>query len=1265
MSKYLLYQWLLIAIGTTIISGEDLPGLDFLASGFDALKMISNNEDVKSSDRSRFRLFDLTTDRDGSPFKLNANDVKQTFETPSTVQVTKINMRNTVSVETVSYTYQEFFHSYFRSYSFDVGISVPTEAGPVGVGLSYHETLSRAYQKITKDHSAVGISTDWWGLFSVTLAPAFTLTFDPIFNRTLSKLLPNPTTEKQQAFYNSLVMSFGTHYISSIVVGGVVEMFTQVDSKYQEEHSSLSISQSIGISFQFQQAQIGSSEDFGSTTNISLTNFRKNSQLEVKFVPAVIKTPATERIQYGLWVNNTAKTPAVINRTLSSITDLLYDMDIQVRRHLQLTIDYYLENGEVPTVEKLQEASRRRKRRSSEDTDLIPGMDVVGCGYDIFSLETKSCLFDLTTNDNETWIDVFNDRISYQVPDGYFVRGTKDLLMMSDTQFFDSYKQFITESYYSSQNDDMGFFAFGASSDSTEIRTKYSRFYTHKYRMAWHKRQVIWYTLAVASFPTPKFNAKTRLTFDRLPTTFNSDNSTDNYNKWQSFFDSYGTHFVVRSDLGGMFWAEDYFESCLIKKMTETWIRREIERRYWFFGTEKEIKETYNRQVSEEYKQNSISKFKIIGGLTAITPLKTIDDWMPTIKDQPSPVSYRLQPIYTLLPVGAQREALMEATFYFRSAMVNSSNLYIQRLKSETSPPELPKLHCTEKKRRRKRRALQNPFLSGLATARAKLCPIIGFKGRFCPGGIEESNDISNPTNSSISSSPRYHRHHVQKLRASDILLPALELTESTTGPQWTDPESGQVFYTPEEVKLDLPSSIDNSVSVSIFNTENELVDVWLRGYTAGGWTGGEFARSKDISDVYNRFFKDNQATSISQDLKVMYTITIKENSRKLNQYAQQAVNQLTSPYDSTLYNSFLDAWGTHITVSNKVGGMTEQQMQFKNCIMNTTIFTDGITRFSLERNLKEELLFRRPCLDEYYWLRRKKLIDHRIGGDITLINNTAEWQKTIVHAPALLSIVKYIPWDELIVNETIKAHLQYAIMARVNETNKQRQLQAAQIRNERANLQLTGKIVYAYTLNNGITYVLGNDITMNGSQQCPTGIESHVQLVKSCVTGTTKMGACSIAVEKNSFGQDRINITTAVPLIYERNSTTGSFRLIARRQYGEFLNRSEAEPNRIQFKNYDVEGNWVQIGCSAIDNNCIQTYIPTTTSTQPPAGVTVQAYTAQYQSPPGFTPTVANMITSYLCSGCDVLCASQTSCNCYCLPYEQDPEAEPFFPYC
>jgi hypothetical protein len=72
-----------------------------------------------------------------------------------------------------------------------------------------------------------------------------------------------------------------------------------------------------------------------------------------------------------------------------------------------------------------------------------------------------------------------------------------------------------------------------------------------------------------------------------------------------------------------------------------------------------------------------------------------------------------------------------------------------------------------------------------------------------------------------------------------------------------------------------------------------------------------------------------------------------------------------------------------------------------------------------------------------------------------------------------------------------------------------------------------------------------------------------------------------------------------------------------------------------------DVEGDWVHVGCSAINNECID-------------------YSTAYD-------TTNDMKTVYLCSGCDVQCrdVEKKQCGCYCPIYDPDPQGEPFSPYC
>ena len=438
-----------------------------------------------------------------------------------------------------------------------------------------------------------------------------------------------------------------------------------------------------------------------------------------------------------------------------------------------------------------------------------------------------------------------------------------------------------------------------------------------------------------------------------------------------------------------------------------------------------------------------------------------------------------------------------------------------------------------------------DPF--SLISARAALCPIIGFHGMFCPG--DQNNTIASTSQSRTLSAVLELPTSVGMaidVSTGDLLLPALQLSAGSQ--PWTDKESQQTFLVPPEITLTETSSNDGTIHVRLFRTETELVDIWLKNAEAGGWTGGQLAHVQNISDVYKNYFKDNQATAITQELKTMYTVAIKDDdqSLKLNRYAQRAINALTEQYNDELYQNFMDAWGTHITVSTTVGGMTEQQIVFKSCVLSTTEITDGLSQSVFEENLKQELLEKTPCLDKFYYARRRKLLDHRIGGNILLINNTEEWKKTIVYNPALLIVNKYLPWYDFIEDATIKSNLKQAIERRLNATSAIRQAQVRQINQERRDMTFTAKVIVQ---SSGYTWTTGNDITLRDVNQCITGL-TNTELAARCNTGTM-MSACPLELTAEN-GNNLVIGARQVPVCYERNNHTGSFRAVARRQYGE-----------------------------------------------------------------------------------------------------------------
>ncbi|CAF1340765.1 unnamed protein product, partial [Didymodactylos carnosus] len=881
--------------------------------------MINLNE-PSASDNLKFRLFNLD-DGLGKIYSFDADGVEHNYTTSRYVQVTTINMKTKVAVETISKTYQEFRQSYFQSYSFDVAIPIPLGAAKIDISFGYHRTLSRAYEKITKE-----ISSDWWGIYNVHLGPTYLLKFDPLFTAALDKLVSEPTTSKDQAYYNRLIETFGTHYVSAVIVGGLGNLYIYITSSYAREYSRSAVEEGIKVGFGVAMdnglvgAGVNGVYNWGKEKSSLTEEFKQNSEMQTKFIPAVVISPQNERRQWDVWKEQVLSNPAVVNRTLCPLVDLLIDYPDEVQKHLQATIDYYLLNGVLPTLDQVLSSKFRRKKRAFVNFDQakpVPGLDVVGCGFDIGGIESRQCLFDLSTGTNTTlWVDVYNNDKTYTVPPNFFVSDKRDVNAMYESRLFKTLDEFFQMSIYSIQEDDDGFFGFGATSKRIDVIEKYRQFYDYKYQMAWTRRQISMYTLALTTFPTPQFNDMTQLAIDELPDTFDNG-SISNIKKWKAFFHAYGTHFVASSDMGGLLWAEDYFEGCLITKYSERWVREQVRRSYWFFGDET-YSEHYTMNVDQIYKKYSSSMSKLIGGIdnnpgeaSSVEPY-IINAWISTLKNYPQPINYRLLPIYTLLPKGDKKETMKNATYYFRSQAAADENLYIQRLQTHPNPLPLPKLDCSPTARRRKRAVTSSAF--DLTAARKSLCPVVGFRGTFCPGdpawNISSTNSSDAPKALSLLPQRDLPKGVGMAIDFStgNVLLPALRLTYPLSPSSdflWKDPHSGRVFILPNEVNLTRLNDDLLDVNVSSYSTPTEFTDAWLRLGADGDWSTSLLSNLQDISDIDSTYFLDDQGTAIAQNYSKLYNLRVKAiddpASLPLNSYAHTAINALTATYDEDL----------------------------------------------------------------------------------------------------------------------------------------------------------------------------------------------------------------------------------------------------------------------------------------------------------------------------------------------------------------------------
>ncbi|CAF1373491.1 unnamed protein product [Rotaria sp. Silwood1] len=292
--------------------------------------MINTIEDTTRSnpERLKYKIFNFIKPS-GKMFTLDVNERKQKFSVPDLIQVAELDMRVKKNIEQITYTYEEFYTSYFRSFSIDLDVTIPIPIAQPGMPLlplitpsfGYHNTLKTAYDFITKTSAAVGIATDWWGMYTIHLGPTFLL------------------TKKGNG---------------------------QTSGSITEINVNLGLFDDI--------AGLHGTFSWGSSDTRLSKDFKKNSAFEWKFLPSVNVTSDIDENIMKAWLERASKKPTVINRTLSSIVNLLSDYPSPIRRHLQSTIDFYLKHAHLPKLEELKQNTNitRSKRASAATSKSIP-----------------------------------------------------------------------------------------------------------------------------------------------------------------------------------------------------------------------------------------------------------------------------------------------------------------------------------------------------------------------------------------------------------------------------------------------------------------------------------------------------------------------------------------------------------------------------------------------------------------------------------------------------------------------------------------------------------------------------------------------------------------------------------------------------------------------------------------------------------------------------------------------------------------------------
>ncbi|CAF5019543.1 unnamed protein product, partial [Rotaria sp. Silwood1] len=224
-------------------------------------------------------------------------------------------------------------------------------------------------------------------------------------------------------------------------MGGLINTYTFIN---QTTHSQYNYSKTL------QDISHTVSSENRIQTNLSLS---ENSQTFIFYEPSIKAN--SSKSDWFTWIHALDKRPSVINRTLIYLTYLLDDYP-EVQNHLQKTIDYYQKHGVLPTLAQLN--GKKNFKLSSTHLPSIYGLDIVGCGFDILSMQSKLCLIDISKmNDENQYIDPFNRSLIYSVPIGFYAIDTPDSLTLNFSIQLRTIDDYYKRTFYSTHSDSFGF----------------------------------------------------------------------------------------------------------------------------------------------------------------------------------------------------------------------------------------------------------------------------------------------------------------------------------------------------------------------------------------------------------------------------------------------------------------------------------------------------------------------------------------------------------------------------------------------------------------------------------------------------------------------------------------------------------------------------------------------------------------------------------------------------------------------------------------
>lgn len=118
----------------------------------------------------------------------------------------------------------------------------------------------------------------------------------------------NPTNDQQQTIYNQVITSFGTHYVSSAIMGGTAKVFSSFNKTYIETQDDRQVKNDLSLNFKYLMFEFTFGYNSSDMTTHPTKEFMDNVASDMIFSPVVEHTDAESK-PWANWENNVPLNP--------------------------------------------------------------------------------------------------------------------------------------------------------------------------------------------------------------------------------------------------------------------------------------------------------------------------------------------------------------------------------------------------------------------------------------------------------------------------------------------------------------------------------------------------------------------------------------------------------------------------------------------------------------------------------------------------------------------------------------------------------------------------------------------------------------------------------------------------------------------------------------------------------------------------------------------------------------------------------------------